>query len=220
MKKLNYVAAGLSTIGFSLILAAVIILNNGNVNTLSISNSVFALKEVSSDSTTTNETVTNSSNIQKMSTVVQEKREVAPAKILRVEVYDGLTMEELAARLNRNLGNAALAGKGELIASYCLSKGVDPYVATAIMIHETGRGTSTMIRTCNNVAGQKGSPSCMGAYKGYATIDDGIRGAIDNLYRNYYAVGLDTVEKIAPKYAEGSNWPSKINSYVAKIKNS
>ena len=216
MKKLNYVAAGLSTIGFSLILAAVIILNNTNVSTLSISNSVFTLKEESSST----EAVTNNSNIRKMSAVVQEERNIAPSKLLRVEVYDGLTMEELAARLNRNLGNAALAGKGELIANYCLSKGVDPYVATAIMIHETGRGTSTMVRTCNNVAGQKGSPSCMGAYKGYDTIDDGIRGAIDNLYRNYYAVGLDTVEKMGPKYAEGSEWPSKINGYVAKIKNS
>ena len=220
MKKLNYIAAGLSTIGFSLILAAVIILNNGNMSTLSMSNSVFALNETSEDAIKPEEVVTNSSNIQKMSMVVEEQREVAPAKILRVEVYDGLTMEELASKLNRNLGNAALAGKGELIASYCLSKGVDPYVATAIMIHETGRGTSTMIRTCNNVAGQKGSPSCMGSYKGYATIDDGIRGAIDNLYKNYYAVGLDTVEKIGPKYAEGSNWPSKINGYIAKIKNS
>lgn len=219
MKKLNYIAAGLSTVGFSLILAAVIILNNGSISTLATSNSVFALKEVKSTDKT-EETVTNSSNIQKMSMVVEEQREVAPAKILRVEVYDGLTMEELAARLNRNLGNAALAGKGELIASYCLSKGVDPYVATAIMIHETGRGTSTMIRTCNNVAGQKGSPSCMGAYKGYATIDDGIRGAIDNLYRNYYAVGLNTVEKIGPRYAESNTWVPKINSFIAKIKNS
>lgn len=219
MKKLNYIAAGLSTIGFSLILVAVIMLNNTSISTLSISNSVFALKEESSESKNT-ETITNSSNIRKMSTVVQEEREIAPSKLLRVEVYDGLTMEELAARLNRNLGNAALAGKGELVASYCLSKGVDPYVATAIMIHETGRGTSTMIRTCNNVAGQKGSPSCMGAYKGYDTIDDGIRGAIDNLYRNYYAVGLNTVEKIGPKYAESNTWVSKINNYIAKIKNS
>ena len=219
MKKLNYIAAGLSTIGFSLILAAVIILNNTNISTLSISNSVFALKEESSENKNV-ETITNSSNIRKMSTVVQEEREIAPSKLLRVEVYDGLTMEELAARLNRNLGNAALAGKGELVASYSLSKGVDPYVATAIMIHETGRGTSTMIRTCNNVAGQKGSPSCMGAYKGYPTIDDGIRGAIDNLYRNYYAVGLNTVEKIGPRYAESNTWVSKINNYIAKIKNS
>lgn len=219
MKKLNYIAAGLSTIGFSLILAAVIMLNNTSISTFSISNSVFALKEESSENKNT-ETITNSSNIRKMSTVVQEEREIAPSKLLRVEVYDGLTMEELAARLNRNLGNAALAGKGELIASYCLSKGVDPYVATAIMIHETGRGTSTMIRTCNNVAGQKGSPSCMGAYKGYPTIDDGIRGAIDNLYRNYYAVGLNTVEKIGPRYAESNTWVSKINNYIAKIKNS
>ena len=219
MKKLNYVAASLTTIGFSLILAAVIILNKGSVSTLTISNSVFTLREENVENEVKN-TITSSDNIRKMSALVQEKREIAPSNLLRVEVFDNLTLEELSTKLNKNLGNDALSGKGELIASYSLSKGVDPYVATAIMIHETGRGTSKMIKTCNNVAGQKGSPSCMGAYKGYPTIDDGIRGAIDNLYKNYYSVGLNSVEKIGPKYAEGSTWISKINNYIAKIKNS
>ena len=45
-------------------------------------------------------------------------------------------------------------------------------------------------------------------------------GLINNLYKNYYSVGLDTVEKIAPKYAEGNTWAGKINYFVNKIKNS
>ena len=43
---------------------------------------------------------------------------------------------------------------------------------------------------------------------------------VNNLYKNYYSQGLDTVEKIAPRYAEGSSWPAKINSFVEKIRNS
>ena len=152
--------------------------------------------------------------------------EVAPASVVippRIEVYDGLTIEELSDKLNRNLGNDYIAGKGELIATQCLEKGVDPYVAVAIILHETGCGTkcSNLARNCNNVGGQKGSPRCNGgSYKHYATLDEGIIGFVNNLSKNYYALGLNTVEAIGPKYAAGNTWPSKINWFVNKIKNS
>ncbi|MBR4618489.1 MAG: glucosaminidase domain-containing protein [Bacilli bacterium] len=221
MKKLNYIAAGLSTIGFSMILVAMLMLNGVDISNIKVSDSILAFNEVKEEESTNSneETIINDIKVKQLSSVVTEKRKIAKAESLRVEVYDGLTLEELAARLNRNLGSATLAGKGELVASYALQKGVDPYVATAIMILETGYGTSKMVRTCNNVAGQKGSPNCMGAYKGYPTIDDGIRGAIDNLYNNYYSKGLTTVETIGPKYAESSTWVSKINSFINKIRN-
>jgi hypothetical protein len=41
-----------------------------------------------------------------------------------------------------------------------------------------------------------------------------------NLYKNYYAVGLTTVETIAPKYCEGNTWAGKINWYISVIKTS
>lgn len=217
MNKYNYVARSLSTIGLSLILAAMLILNGYDILNINISDSVAIstdkeIKESSNDDVTV-------SNIMNMALNSSEEREIAEAVSLRLEVFDGLTMDELSAKLNKSLGNAVLADKGNLIASYCLSKGVDPYLATAIMIHETGRGTSTMARQCYNVAGQKGSPSCMGSYRGYATIDDGIRGAIDNLYNNYYARGLNTPETIGPKYAESGTWVSMINGYINSIRN-
>ncbi len=139
----------------------------------------------------------------------------------RVEVYDGLTLEELADKLNRNLGNDYIAGKGYLIASECLARGVDPYIAVAIMLHETGckSSCSSLARTCNNVGGQKGSPGCNGgSYKAFATLDEGIIGFIANLEKNYFKVGLTTIDTIGPRYAEGSSWPSKIHWYVDQIK--
>ncbi len=152
--------------------------------------------------------------------------ETAPASVIvppRIEVFDGLTIEELAAKLDRNLGTDILAGQGYFIASKCLELGIDPYVATAIMLHETGCGSrcSNLARSCFNVGGQKGSPGCNnGSYKKFNTLEEGITGFVNNLYKNYYSQGLDTVEKIAPKYAEGSSWPTKINNYVQKIRNS
>lgn len=150
--------------------------------------------------------------------------ETAPASVIvppRVEVYEGMTIEELAAKLDRSLGNGYVAGKGHLIASYCLEKGVDPYIAVAIMLHETGckHNCSSLTRRCNNVGGQKGSPGCNGgAYKAYATLDEGIVGFIDNLYKNYYSKGLTTVERIAPRYAQSSAWPARVNAYIESIR--
>lgn len=150
--------------------------------------------------------------------------ETAPASVIippRIEVYEGMTLEELAIKLDRNLGTDYIAGKGYLIASQCIEKGVDPYLAVAIMLHETGckYRCSSLARSCNNVGGQKGSPSCNGgSYKAYATLDEGIIGFVDNLYRNYYARGLTTVATIAPRYAQSSAWPAKINAYIEQIR--
>ena len=41
---------------------------------------------------------------------------------------------------------------------------------------------------------------------------------ISNLYRNFYARGLTTVDSIAPRYAESPTWPAKIHGYVARIR--
>lgn len=136
-------------------------------------------------------------------------------------VYDGLTMNQLAEKLNKSL-KSTISGKGYLIASYSLQLGIDPYMATAIILHETGcNGTcSSLVRECNNVGGQKGGPSCGGgAYKAYATLDEGIMGYLDNLYRNYYSYGLTTPETIGPKYAASTTWASKVNNYIALIRN-
>ena len=148
--------------------------------------------------------------------VIAIDMEVAPASVIippRIEVYEGMTIDELAEKLNRNLGSGYIAGKGYLIASQCIEKGVDPYVAVAIMLHETGcsYNCSSLVRTCNNVGGQKGSPGCNGgSYKAYATLDDGIIGFINNLQKNYYSHGLTTIDSIAPLYAACSAWPAEI----------
>lgn len=150
--------------------------------------------------------------------VTEVKMETAPASVIippRVEVYEKMTMEELSAKLDRSLGGI-LAGHGKTIASHSLEVGVDPYLVTAIMMHETGNGTSRIANNCYNFGGQKGY-GC-GAYKRYATVDEGLKGIIDNLYKNYYAYGLTTVESIGRKYAESGSWPAKINWYIGNIR--
>ena len=132
-------------------------------------------------------------------------------------VYEGLTMDELASKIDRAFKNE-LSGKGYLYASYSLEKGVDPYLAAAISLEETGCNwnCSNLVKSCNNVGGMKGS-GC-GSYGYFNTLDDGIRAFIDNISRNYVAYGLTTADTMNPKYAENPAWAGNVNRYIARIR--
>ena len=140
--------------------------------------------------------------------VKEEKEEI---------VYDGMTLKELSTKLNRSL-KGTIAGKGELIASYSLKKGVDPYIATAIILLETGCtwNCSRLVKECNNVGGQKGK-GC-GSYRSFSSLEAGIKGFVDNLSKNYFSKGLDTPKEINKKYATDKTWYKKVESYVKKNK--
>lgn len=169
--------------------------------------------------TTFNNYIVNQINneiIKKNEQALQEYQEYLKTLI----VYDGLTMDELTDKLNRSLKNE-LSGYGYLYASYSLETGVDPYIAVAISLHETGCNgqCSELMRTCNNVGGQKGAPVCgSGGYKGYDTLEDGIKGFIDNLSKNYFGIGLNTPELMNSKYAGSTTWASQVNNYISTIR--
>ncbi len=234
MKRGNLISSVLATLGIVMISIALVIQSDEakllqEEQAVDTTNSTIQLKNMA----TSANTIINSTKEENPTPTEEETTEpeviaidmeVAPASVIippRIEVYEGMTIDELAEKLNRNLGSGYIAGKGYLIASQCIEKGVDPYVAVAIMLHETGcsYNCSSLVRTCNNVGGQKGSPGCNGgSYKAYATLDDGIIGFINNLQKNYYSQGLTTIDSIAPKYAASSAWPAKIKSYVEKIR--
>lgn len=154
--------------------------------------------------------------------IIEEKEEVSeePSTPVNPIVYDNMTLEELSAKLDRSL-NSTLTGTGNLFATYAIQLGIDPYIAVAIVLEETGCkwNCSALVKSCNNVGGQKGGPSCNGgSYKSYPTLEAGIKGFLDNLYNNYYALGLTTPELINTKYAASTAWATKINNYIVQIK--
>lgn len=164
-----------------------------------------------------NDVAKNKNSIRKLlDSVKKEFDEAIQAKNNPV-VYDNMTLDELSNKLNLSL-NSTLTGKGNLIASYSLEKGVDPYMATAIILQETGCKwkCSYIVKTCNNVGGQKGS-GC-GSYRYFNSLDEGIMAFIDNLYKNYVSIGLTTPELINPKYAQDQGWSKKVNRYIENIK--
>lgn len=224
LKRGKLISSVLATLGIVMISIALVIEQDNGLEkdkTIETKNSKIQLKSMTASA---NNIINTEENKTQETEVIPIEMEVAPASVIvppRIEVYEGMTIDELAAKLNRNLGNGYIGGKGYLIASQCIEKGVDPYVAVAIMLHETGckYNCSNLVKTCNNVGGQKGAPGCNGgSYKRYATLDDGIIGFIENLRKNYYSKGLNTIETIAPKYAASSAWPTKIKNYVAEIR--
>ena len=229
MKRIKLISSITLIVGILMISVGMVIQNdesaqalntNVNISDFKIQNMAASANMIIQD--TNKETTEENKKTTDLLTAVD--METAPASVIvtpRIEVYEGMTLEELAIKLDRNLGTDIVAGKGALIASECVNKGVDPYVAVAILLHETGckHSCSRLARTCNNFGGQKGAPGCNGgAYKAYNSIDEGLVGFIDNLYRNYYSRGLNTVESIGPRYAESNTWVSKINSYVSQIR--
>lgn len=160
--------------------------------------------------------------VEKTSEIVlpENKEEIIETEVVIEEkpiVYDNKTLDELSETLNKSL-SSTIIGKGYLIASYSLEKGVDPYMATAIILQETGCKweCSRLVRECNNVGGQKGS-GC-GNYSYFNSLDEGIMAFIENLSINYVSQGLTTPEQINPKYAEDQNWSKNVNKYIENIK--
>ena len=170
-------------------------------------------------STDQEETQAESQKIEEINTDenTSDTKEEEAVPVTPPIVYDGLTLDELASKLERSMKNE-LSGKGYLYASYSLEKGVDPYLALAISLEETGCNwnCSNLVKSCNNVGGMIGS-GC-GGFSAWPTLDDGIRAFIDNIYRNYVAYGLTTAETMNPKYAENPAWSTNVNRYISSIK--
>ena len=133
-------------------------------------------------------------------------------------VYDNMTLDELAEKLDKSL-NSDVKGQGYIFAKYSIETGVDPYLAVAVMLQETGCkwNCSYLASKCNNYGGQKGAPGCNGgSYKKFDTQEEGIKSYITNLYDNYISKGLTTPEQINKRYASDPNWSKKLIDILMK----
>lgn len=144
----------------------------------------------------------------------QRDKEILETKKQEI-VYENITLGDLSQKLDRSL-KGELAGKGITFASYATELGVDPYLAVAIALHETGCNwnCSNAVKTKNNVGGMMGSNGLLE----FDTLDEGIKAYINNLYKNYVSQGLTTADTMASKYAASDTWASKVNTYINKIK--
>lgn len=134
----------------------------------------------------------------------------------RVEVYDHLTYYELVKKLNKSL-RGVLSGKGNVIATRCLKYKMNPYMVTAIMLHETGCFSScSYLATHNyNFGGLKGAN---GNYQSFASVEQGINKMVDIIYYGYWKLGLTSPETMNSKYAADPNWKVRVRQHMNTIR--
>ena len=84
-------------------------------------------------------------------------------------------------------------------------------ISIAISKWETGDYTSKAFKELNNVGGMM----CNSGLIKYDSLDNGISAFLINLKDNYFGIGLDTIEKIQPKYCPigAKNDPNGLNKY-------
>jgi hypothetical protein len=112
--------------------------------------------------------------------------------------------------MNKNLGGK-LSDKGEIIYNASTANKYHPYLQCAIVIHETGNGTSIAVRNLNNVGGIFAGDSL----RMYNNIDDGIWDMATRIKRYYIEEGLTTIDKFGAKYCPigVSNDPTGLNKH-------
>ena len=96
------------------------------------------------------------------------------------------------------------------IQNKAIEYGIDWRIAVAISRWETGNFTSNLYHTKNNVGGLY----CNG-FLSYNSLDEGIEAFVSNLKRNYFDMGLDTLEEIQKKYCPigAANDPNNLNQH-------
>lgn len=84
-------------------------------------------------------------------------------------------------------------------------------ISIAIARWETGNYTSSAFTNKHNVGGMMGTKGLIQ----YSSLDEGITKFLINLKNNYFGIGLDTIEKIQPKYCPvgAENDPNGLNKY-------
>lgn len=84
-------------------------------------------------------------------------------------------------------------------------------ISIAIARWETGNYTSSAFLNKHNVGGMMGSKGLIQ----YSSLDEGVIKFLSNLKNNYFAIGLDTIEKIQQKYCPigAKNDPNGLNKY-------
>lgn len=88
-------------------------------------------------------------------------------------------------------------------------------MAIAISKWETGNYTSYAFKSLNNVGGMMYWNGSKSVLQSFSSIDEGIEKYLNNLEKNYYNLGLDTLEEIQPKYCPigADNDPNNLNQY-------
>ncbi|WBW95026.1 glucosaminidase domain-containing protein [Oceanirhabdus sp. W0125-5] len=109
----------------------------------------------------------------------------------------------------------ALKGTGKYFIKFGEKYEIDPLFVAAIAVHETGNGESYAIKYLNNPGGIMNHETNWSTLVKFTSLETGIKRMFDNLKKNYFDKGLDSVSEIGNKYAPigALNDPKNKNKY-------
>ena len=130
--------------------------------------------------------------------IIKETTTVNNNTVEELEVVNNCSLDEISCKIYNSAKEKEFTEEQALI-------------AIAISKWETGSYTSNAFITMNNVGGN----FCQGKLLTFNTLEDGINYFLNNLKNNYFDLGLNTLEKIQPKYCPigAENDPNNLNQY-------
>jgi hypothetical protein len=147
--------------------------------------------------------------IVSMQQALEQKKPVKTIKEIKIAYTEPKVKEEVKEELTCNYDEVSckIYNKAkELGMNEEQSK-----ITIAISRWETGNYTSSAFKNKNNVGGMM----CQSGLINYNSLDEGIHAFVKNLKNNYFDIGLDTIDKIQPKYCPigAKNDPNGLNKY-------
>src|SRR3989344_3832612 len=149
-----------------------------------------------------------------------EPREIVdvPLGNLKVVGKPSISIETIDKILS-NAGSPAV-GKGNVFFDEGVRYGIDPAFALAFFAKEStyGKfGVAKKTKSIGNIKYNKNCDSKYGAYCSYDSWDNGVKAWYELISgSSYVGSGLDTVEKIIPKYCPASE--CDVNQYIRDIR--
>lgn len=128
-----------------------------------------------------------------------------------------------AAIIDANLKNTPMAGLGKSFKAAENQTGVNAFLLTAIAIHESAYGKSSIAQSKNNLFGfQAYDDSPFVSAKSYQSASAGIFDVAEYLKTNYLTAGGkyyqgDTISAIAQNYATDPEWAKKVERIMLEI---
>jgi uncharacterized protein (TIGR02594 family) len=127
---------------------------------------------------------------------------------------------------DKMFGGTPLAGQYDTVVSEATKAGIDPSLLAGVMAHETGKGTSRMLRERLNPAGLMDPKTGMMAGKTFGSIEEGIAAAGRAVSKNLQRGG-GTIEGLGNIYApvgaandpRGQNrgWAAGVRRYMSQL---
>lgn len=135
--------------------------------------------------------------------------------------YNGESYENIGKKIDKYCAKTPLEGYGEFIAKTSISKSVNPYLITGIILESSNCKIecSVIFKECNNTSGMKGSPGCFGGtYKEYSKVEDSISDIIGSISKTFYTPEMQAPYKMYKEYGKSSAWALKVSNFMDAIK--